>query len=69
MDQKLIGVIDVSYMFYRSYLLQILPTFSKWIAKWKETEQQKIVNFDGKWKPAGYMGMGCEEVEIFYHIL
>ena len=29
MDLKLIDVIDVSYMFYQPYLLQILPVFSK----------------------------------------
>ena len=51
MDLKLIDVINVSYMLYISYLLQILPAFSKWIVKWKETEKQRIVDFDGKCKP------------------
>ena len=41
MDLKLIDVINVSYMFYRSYLLQILPAFSKWIIKWKESRKTK----------------------------
>ena len=41
MDLKLIDVINVSYMFYRSYLLQILPAFSKWIVKWKESRKTK----------------------------
>ena len=41
MDLKLIYVINVSYMFYRSYLLQILPAFSKWIVKWKENRKTK----------------------------
>ena len=41
MDLKLIDVIDVSYMFYESYLLQILPAFSKRIVKWKENRKTK----------------------------
>ena len=41
MDLKLIDVINVSYMLYRSILWQILPAFSKWIVKWKETRKAK----------------------------
>ena len=29
---------------------------------------KNIVNFDGKWRPVGYMRMGCEEAKIFYHV-
>ena len=38
---KIDWYINVSYMFYRSYLLQILPAFSKWIFKWKESRKTK----------------------------
>ena len=69
MDLKLIDVINVSYMLYISYLLQILPAFSKWIVKWKETEKQRIVDFDGKCKPGLLYGDGGEDAKIFDHIL
>ena len=65
MDLKLNDVINVSYMLYISYLLQILPAFSKWIVKWKETEKQRIVDFDGKCKPGllyGGWGWGCQNI-------
>ena len=68
MDLKLIDVINVSYMLYISYLSQILPAFSKWI-KWKETEKQRIVDFDGKCKPGLLYGDGVEDAKIFDHIL
>ena len=58
MDLKLIDVISVSYMLYRSHLLQISPAFSKW-----------IVDFDGKWRPGWLYGGGGEEAKIFDHIL
>ena len=69
MDLKLIDVINVSYMLYISYLLQILPAFSKWIVKWKETEKQRIVDFDGKCKPGLLYGDGGEDAKIFDYIL
>ena len=53
MDLKLIDVINVSYMLYRSILLQILPVFSKW-----KTEKQRIVDFDGKCRPGLLYGDG-----------
>ena len=57
MDLKLIGVINVSYMFCTSYFLQILPAFSKLINE-RKTEKQRIVNFDGKWRPDWINGDG-----------
>ena len=45
MDLKLIDVINVSHMFYKPYLLQILPAFWKLIVKGKENGKTKIVNF------------------------
>ena len=67
MDLILIDVINVSYMFYRSYLLQILPEFSKWIVKWKENWKKLLILINGGW--AGYMAGGCDEAKIFYHKL
>ena len=69
MDLKLIYVINVSYMFYRSYLLQILPAFSKWIVKWKENRKKGWLILMVNGGRTGYMGMGGEEAKIFYHSL
>ena len=57
MDLKLIDVINVSYMFYRSYLLQILHAFSKELNE-RKTEKQRIVDSDGKWRPCWLYGDG-----------
>ena len=57
-DLKLIDIINVNYMFYWSYLSLILLAFSKMIAKWKKIEKQRIVDFDGKWRPDRLYGDG-----------
>ena len=56
---------NVSYMFYRSYLLQILPAFLKWIGKWKESQKQRIVDFDGKWR-LGWLYGEAKYFTIYY---
>ena len=65
MDLKLIDVINVSYMLYRSYLLQILPAFSKWIVKWKENRKTKDSWF-WWWMQTGLAiwgwGWGCQNI-------
>ena len=58
MDLKLIDVINVSYMFHRSYLLQIMPAFSKWIVKWKENKKTKDSWFWWSMRPDWLHGDG-----------
>ena len=64
MDIKLIDVINVSYMCYRSYLLQILAAFSEWIVKWKENRKTEDSWFWWQME-AGYMGMGVRRPKYF----
>ena len=68
MDLKLIDVINVSDMFCRSYYFKYCLHSQNKLINERKTEKQRIVKFDGKWRPGWLYGDGDVRRPNYYTI-